>query len=148
MRCQDTAPYRSKIKKNLIGWMALDGSGVVTSCTHTVKGWVFRGFVREHLVPHLRTGDVVIWYNARIHGVEEVQQMIEAKGASVLPLPPYSPDLSPIEPGWAKIKMPVKRLRPETWEQLSEAITLGVESVEASDVAGWFNMCGYFNQRE
>jgi hypothetical protein len=142
-RCCDTKPSRSRIKQNLIGWIARDGSGVVASCKSNVKGWVFRGFVSAHLVPHLKPGDVVVWDNARIHGVEGVREMIEQAGAEVLPLPRYSPDLSPIEPAWSKIKLPVKRQRPETASGLSEAVGEGVASVRASDAQGWFAHCGY-----
>jgi transposase len=88
------------------------------------------------------------WDNARIHSVEEVREMLEAAGAELLTLPRYSPDLSPIEPGWAKIKLPAKRLRPETSDELSDAVSHGVASVRPSDVAGWFAMCGYLHQRE
>lgn len=145
-RCYDTAPYRSKHKQNLIGWLGVGGEGVVASCLSTVKGWVFRGFVKQHLVPHLRAGDVVIWDNARIHGVEGIREMIEQAGARLLPLPRYSPDLSPIEPGWGKIKHVVKKLRPDGAESLATAVATGVESVRPSDAAGWFEHCGYYLQ--
>jgi hypothetical protein len=81
-RCFDSAPYRSTRKKNLIGWLGLGGEGVVASCAVNVKGWVFRGFVNQHLVRCLTKGDVVIWDNARIHSVEGIREMIEAAGAS------------------------------------------------------------------
>ena len=145
-RCYDSAPYRSKHKQNLIGWLGLDGEGVVASCTHTVKGWDFRGFVRQHLVPHLKDGDVVVWDNARIHGVEGIREMIEAAGAKILPLPRYSPDLSPIEPAWSKVKHVVKRLRSDETDGLAAAVATGVEAIRPSDAAGWFAHCGYTHQ--
>lgn len=147
-RCYDSAPYRSKHKQNLIGWLGFGGEGVVATTAGTVKGWTFRGFVIEHLVPHLKAGDVVVWDNARIHGVEGLREMIEAVGARLMPLPRYSPDLSPIEPGWSKIKHVVKQLRPDGAESLLEAIAAGVESVSTSDAAGWFAHCGYLHQLE
>lgn len=147
-RCHDSAPYRSKYKQNLIGWLGSQGEGVVASCLSSVKGWVFRGFVKEHLVPHLNAGDVVVWDNARIHGVEGVREMIEGAGARLLPLPRYSPDLSPIEPAWAKIKHVVKRLRPQEPGSLAAAVALGVEAVCPRDATGWFAHCGYLHQSE
>jgi transposase len=147
-RCFDSAPFRSGIVRSLVGWLSLDGSGVVATHEGTVKGWTFRGFLRQHLVPYLKPGDVVIWDNARIHGVEGVREMIEACGAEVLPLPRYSPDLSPIEPAWSKIKHIVKRLRAATAEALEAALEVGVEAVSASDTAGWFQHCGYIHQSE
>lgn len=146
-RCFDSAPLRSGIVRSLIGWIDLEGAGVVATQAGTVRGWTFRGFVRAHLVPHLRVGDVVIWDNARIHGVEGVREMIEACGAAVLPLPRYSPDLSPKELSWSKIKQVVKRLRAATAEALEAAVEVGVASVRATDAEGWFRHCGYLHQR-
>ena len=145
-RCYDEAPLRSKVVRSLIGWLGFDGSGVVATQEGNVRGWTFRGFVREHLVPYLVPGDVVVWDNARIHGVEGVREMIEACGAQVMPLPRYSPDLSPIEPCWSKVKQIVKRLRAQTAEALEEAVTVGVEAVQGSDAEGWFRHCGYLHQ--
>jgi len=108
---------------------------------------------RASLVPYLNEGDVVIWDNTRIHGVEGIRKrrnfcMIEGAGAQLLPLPRYSPDLSPIEPAWAKIKHTVKRLRPQEAAGLGAAVKAGVESVCAGDAAGWFAHCGYLHQSE
>ena len=147
-RCYDSALFRSKVARSLIGWLGFDGSGVVAMQEGTVRGWTFRGFVREHLVPQLKEGDVVVWDNARIHGVEGIREMIEACGARVLPLPRYSPDLSPIEPCWSKVKHVVTRLRAETAEALEQAVEAGVGSVVSSDAAGWFRHCGYVLQSE
>ncbi len=147
-RCSDSGLFRSSTARSLVGWLGLDGSGVVATHEGTVQGWTFRGFVYAHLVPHLKKGDVVIWDNARIHGVEGIREMIEACGAEVLPLPRYSPDLSPIEPGWSKIKQIVKRLRAATAEALEAAVASGVAAVCRSDAEGWFEHCGYLHQPE
>ena len=147
-RCYDSGLLHSKVARSLVGWLGLDGSGVVATHEGSVRGWTFRGFVREHLVPHLAPGDVVVWDNARIHGVEGVREMIEACGAEVLPLPRYSPDLSPIEPCWSKVKHVVKRLRARTAEALEAAVEAGVGSVAPSEAAGWFGHCGYTLQSE
>ena len=101
-RCYDSGPLHSKVARSLIGWLGLDGSGVVATHAGSVRGWTFRGFVREHLVPHLKEGDAVVWDNARIHGVEGVREMVEACGTRLMPLPRYSPDLSPTKPCWSK----------------------------------------------
>jgi transposase len=152
-RCYDSAPFRSGVVRSLVGWLGLDGSGVVATHEGTVRGWTFRGFVRCHLVPHLRPGDVVIWDNARIHRVEQVREMIEACGAEVLPLPRYKPGPEPadlirsaIEMAWSKIKQVVKRLRAENAEALEAAVASGVEAVRATDAEGWFRHCSYLHQ--
>lgn len=145
-RCYDSGPHRSGMARSLVGWLGLDGSGVVATHKGSVRGWTFRGFVRDHLAPHLNAGDVVIWDNARIHGVEGIREMIEARGAEILPLPRYSPDLSPIEPGWSKVKNIVKRARAASEAALEEAVTVAVAAVRASDAMGWFGHCGYLHQ--
>ncbi len=147
-RCYDSGPYRSGMARSLVGWLGLDGSGVVATHKGSVRGWTFRGFVRDHLAPHLNAGDVVIWDNARIHGVEGIREMIAARGAEILPLPRYSPDLSPIEPGWSKMKQIVKRLRATSEMALEDAVTVAVDAVRASDAVGWFGHCGYLHQPE
>ena len=78
-RCYDSGLFRSSVVRSLVGWLGLDGSGVVATHEGTVKGYTFRGFVRAHLVAHLGPGDVVVWDNARIHGVEGIGEMIAAR---------------------------------------------------------------------
>jgi transposase len=147
-RCYDSGLFHSSVVRSMVGCIGLDGSGVVATHEGTVRGWTFRGFVYHHLVPQLVPGDVVIWDNARIHGVEGVRELIEACGASVLPLPRYSPDLSPIEPCWSKVKQFVKRLRAETAEALEVAVACAVEAICGRDAQGWFTHCGYVHQSD
>ena len=85
-RCFDRAPFRSGVARSLVGWLALDGSGVVATQAGPVRGWTFGGFAKQYLVPHLKAGDVVVWDNARIHEVEGVRELIEACRARGLPL--------------------------------------------------------------
>ena len=79
-RGYDSAPFRSGVVPSLVAWLALDGTGGVATHKGTVRGWTFRGFVGQHLGPHLTPGDVVIWDNARIHEVEGVRESVEAAG--------------------------------------------------------------------
>ncbi len=145
-RVYDTAPLVHRKRLNLVGWMGLDGSGVVATHVGSVSGYVFRGFVREHLVPFLKPGDIVVWDNHRIHGVEEIDQMIAACGATVKRLPRYSPDLNPIEMLWSKLKHYVKKARADTLDALEEAVTGAVSLVTASDARGWYAHCGFCPQ--
>lgn len=147
-RCYDSGLFHSSVVRSMIGCLGLDGSGVVATHEGTVRGWTFRGFVYHYLVPLLKPGDVVIWDNARTHGVEGIREMIEGCGARLLPLPRYSPDLSPIEPCWSKIKQMVKRARAETAEALELAIEQAVAAVRGSDAQGWFAHCGYVPQSQ
>jgi transposase len=142
-RCYDARPLRCGRRLNLIGWIGSDGAGVVALHRGRMDRPHFRGFVQAHLVPHLQAGDVVVWDNARLHAAEDVVAAIEARGARVKPLPRYSPDLSPMEPGWGKVKQVVRKARADTEAALEAAVAAGVSSVSASDAAGWFRHCGF-----
>lgn len=142
-RVYDTAPLNKGKRLNLVSWMRVDGSGVVATHAGRVNGPIFRGFVMKDLVPSLRAGDVVVWDNARIHGVEGLREMIEARGAELKPLPRYSPDLNPIEMMWSKVKHWVKKARADTLEALEEAVEAAVARVASSDAEGWYSYCGF-----
>ena len=84
----------------------------------------------------------MIWDNARIHSAE-ADAMIRAAGGEVMPLPPYSPELSAIEPMWGKTKHGVRRARADTCAELDEALESSAKDITQSDVEGWITHCGY-----
>lgn len=84
--------------------------------------------------------------NLSAHKAPAVREKIEATGASVLYLPPYSPDLNPIEKCWAKIKLVLRSFKARTAEALDPAITQAIASIAAQDAWGWMNHCGYSPQ--
>jgi transposase len=127
----------------LIGALALDGlrtSFTVNAATDTD---VFRVFVEQVLTPALRPGDVVIWDNLPAHKAPELKTIIESTQASLLPLPPYSPDFNPIEQCWSKIKTFLRAVEARTSEALEQAIAQAFARVTAADARGWFRHCGY-----
>jgi transposase len=75
--------------------------------------------------------------------MEEIEDLIEARGAGVLLLPPYSPDLNPIEYGWAKVKTRLRALKPRTLETVLTALVDAFATVTPHDIRGWFRHCGY-----
>ena len=106
-------------------------------------GAVFRAFVRGALVPALQPSDVVVWDNLSAHGVAGVAEAVAGVGARLLPLPPYSSDLSPIEPCWSKVKQALRDAEAYTEEALGEAIAQAFAQVTTDDIRGWFRMCGF-----
>ena len=140
------APLRRGKRLSLVAWLGFDGAGTVATHTGTVRRWHFRGFVRAHLLPALRPGEVVLWDNARIHEAPDLVEQIEARGASVRPLPRYSPELNPIEMLWSKLKHLVRKAGADTAAALAEAVEAATEQVRASDAAGWFAHCGFLPQ--
>jgi transposase len=103
--------------------------------TNTVR---FEDSVAEVLVPELKSGDVVIWDNVKPHQSEEAIEAVEAAGARVVPLPPYSPDLTPIEEMFSKVKNVVRSFAARTTGAVYAAFASGLHDVTLEDIAGWF----------
>jgi len=108
-----------------------------------VSDIAFEVFVREILVPSLRPGQVVIWDNLSVHKSADAQQWIEARGCQLLWLPPYSPDFTPIEQAFSKLKTALRRVQARTREALDEAITTALATITAADARGWFAHSDY-----
>jgi transposase len=105
---------------------------------------VFRAYVRYALTPELKRGDVVILDNLRPHKAVAIRQMIEQTGAKLLYLPPYSPDFSPIENMWSKVKQHLRSAAARTFDALQIAVWSALERVTPNDCVGFFRHCGYF----
>lgn len=127
----------------MIGALRLEGFAAAVTVDASTDTDVFDAFVREVLVPALRPGDVVLWDGLKPHKVPRMKEQVESAKATLMPLPPYSPDLSPIEPSWSKVKHGVRSQEPRTPEALGQAAADGFASVTAADARGWFKKCGY-----
>ena len=104
---------------------------------------VFRAYVEQVLRPTRHPGDIVLMDNLRAHTAAGIREAIEQTGARLLYLPPYSPDLSPIERCWAKIKTHLRKAQARTREALDTAIAEALLTVTATDAHGWFTCSGY-----
>lgn len=127
----------------MIGALRLDGVAAAVTVDAATDTDVFGVFVHDALVPALRPGDVVVWDGLTPHKVPHMREEVESARATLLPLPPYSPDLSPIEPCWSKVKGYVRGQEPRTPEALGQAAAAGFARVTAADARGWFEKCGY-----
>ena len=114
--------------------MALDGA--------TDKD-VFREYVQHILLPTLGPGDIVVLDNLSAHKDAEAIRLMESSGAQVWFLPPYSPDLNPIEKMWSKVKEFLRSAKARTQETLLDAIATALKKITAQDAEGWFASCGY-----
>lgn len=103
-----------------------------------MDGEMFLAWVRQGLGPNLQPGDVVIMDNLVTHKVAGVRQAIEALGARLLYLPPYSPDFNPIENLWSKVKHILRSLSPRTANQLLQAVALAFAAISVADCYGFF----------
>jgi transposase len=127
----------------LVGALRLEGIAAAVTIAAATDTVIFRTFVREALVPALRRNDVVVWDNLSSHRAPDLVAAVEEAGASFLALPPYSPDLSPIEPCWSKVKQHLRTAGARTEEVLVKAAAEAFASVTADDARGWFQKCGH-----
>jgi transposase len=104
---------------------------------------VFETYVKRLLAPALRPGQVVVMDNLGAHRPKRVRELIERRGCELLYLPPYSPDLNPIEEAFSKVKHILRKIRARTKEALIEAMGRALEAVSARDAGGFFVHCGY-----
>jgi transposase len=103
----------------------------------------FDWYIREQLAPVLRPGQVVVLDNLSAHKAERIREAIEARGCELLFLPAYSPDFTPIEQAFSKIKALLRGLGARTKEALQEAVRLAIEAITPDDTAAWFAHAGY-----
>lgn len=106
-------------------------------------GVVFRAFVEEVLIPALQPGDIVVWDNLGAHKLQAVRDRLAEIGVSVVFLPPYSPDLNPIELFWAWLKALIRRRRPRTTMALDRCIAEAMDALSRKFCRNWFRECGY-----
>jgi transposase len=124
---------------------ALDRRGM--RCSTTVNGPVnrdvFESFVDQVLIKSLSPGDLVVMDNLSSHKGTRVKELIESVGAKLLYLPPYSPDLNPIEPAFSKLKQLLRSREHRTREALWADVQWMLDRITANDAAGFFRHCGY-----
>lgn len=111
-------------------------------------GMAFQAYVKYQLAPELKCGDVVICDNLPAHHVAGIEPVLEAVGAKLLFLPPYSPDLSPIEHCGSKVKALIRAENPRSPEAVYDAMGHALERIKPSDARGWFEHCGYCTKGE
>jgi transposase len=142
-RLVDKVPHGHWTATTLIA--ALDHRGIrcATVVGGAVNGDVFAAFVEQVLAPTLSPGDVVVMDNLSSHKGERVRQLIEARGATRALLPPYSPDLNPIELAFAKLKQLMRSAGHRTVAALWGDVQRMLDRVTANDATGFMRHCGY-----
>jgi transposase len=143
VRVEGAVPHSLWTITTLIGALGAGGFTAAATIEGAVDGPAMAQWARECLGPALRPGDVVVMDNLSAHKVAGVRAAVEARGAELWFLPPYSPDLNPIEKAWSKVKGLLRDAAARTKEALGEAITRAVAAVTAADARGYFRSCGY-----
>jgi transposase len=127
----------------LLASLSLSGMGEALMLDGAADAAAFEVYVEQLLAPSLKPGQIVILDNLSIHLGPRVRAAIEARGCRLLFLPAYSPDLSPIEEAFSKVKTVLRRQGARTREALQEAIAQALTLITAHDARGWFTHCGY-----
>ena len=142
-RVHATTPQGHWKMTTILGAMRRSGVTAAMTIDSPTDSDVFRAYVERILVPSLRRGDVVLMDNLSAHKVAGVAERIDAAGAELIYLPPYSPDLNPIEPCWSKVKEFLRTAKARTQSLLERVIGKALDAVTAADARGWFRHCGY-----
>ena len=127
----------------LLASMSAEGMGPCLAVEGSTTGEVFKTYLKRALAPSLRPGQVVVMDNLSSHKGSWVRELIEGRGCELMYLPPYSPDLNPIEEAFAKLKALLRRAGARTHEALIEAMGRALGAVTASDARGFFEHGGY-----
>jgi transposase len=143
VRVIDKVPHGHWATTTMISAIRTTGPCAAAVVTGATDSDVFLAYVQHVLVPELKPGDVVILDNLQPHKAKGVREMIEAAGAKLLYLPPYSPDFNPIENMWSKVKQHLRSAAARTFDALQEAVTAALQTITPSDCAGYFRHCGY-----
>jgi len=142
-RLIDKTPHGHWKTSTLIAALGIEGVRCSTVVDGAVNADIFEAFVERVLVPELRPGDVVVMDNLSSHKRARTRELIESAGAELLFLPPYSPDLNPIEMVFAKIKQLLRSLACRTKDALWKAMQSILDQVTTTDAINCFKHCGY-----
>ena len=142
-RVSEGVPQNYGENVTMLAAIGLGGLQAPMTINGAVDGEVFLIYVREVLTPTLAAGDIVVMDNLGAHRVAGVREAVEAVGARVEYLPPYSPDFNPIEKCWSKIKTALRRAKARTREALEAALKEALLTISEADARAWFAHCGY-----
>lgn len=147
-RANGSAPRNHGANTTLLGCLTHTGMGPTMLVEGATTTEVFTAYVEHILVPWLRPGQIVILDNLSAHTGQRVRHLIAAAGCQVRFLPPYSPDFSPIEWAFSKLKTGLRTAMARSRDVLEHAIAAGLEQLTAADAHGWFYGCGYVPLRQ
>lgn len=142
-RARCSVPRNRGKNTTLLSSMSVGGMGPSLAVDGPTDRAVFEAYLERVLVPSLRAGQVVVMDNLSAHKGERVKELIESRGCELLYLPPYSPDLNPIEEAFSKVKGLLRKAEARTRYALVEAMGRALSTVSARDARGFFEHCGY-----
>tara|TARA_B100000700_G_C14841499_1_gene759464 strand:- start:25 stop:657 length:633 start_codon:yes stop_codon:yes gene_type:complete len=142
-RAKAPKPHIRGERYSIIGAITLTTILAVTYTNSAINYESFKTFIENFLIPALSPGKYVILDNVSFHKQATIIELIESTGAKVVFLPPYSPDLSPIEKMWSKVKEMLRRDKPRTREDFHKSLSIALDIVSEEDLENWYEDCGY-----
>ena len=142
-RAYCSVPRNRGKNTTLLASMSVQGMGSSLAVEGATTAAVFETYVERVLAPTLRKGQVVVMDNLSAHKGEKVRELIEGRGCELLYLPPYSPELNPIEEAFSKIKGLMRKAEARSREALLEALGAAILALSAQEARGFFEHCGY-----
>ncbi len=136
-------PHGHRKTTTLVAGLRMTGMVAPMVLDGPINGDYFEAYVRQFLVPELKAGDIVIMDNLSSHKRASVRELIEAVGASLMFLPPYSPDFNPIEKAFSKLKAMLRKAAERTVSGLWDLIGILVDIFKPQECANYFTSCGY-----
>jgi transposase len=142
-RANDSVPRNRGTVVTMLGAMTCEGMFAVMTVEGATDTDVFETYVKCVLMPKLDRGDIVVLDNLGAHRTQRVRELFAGSGVRVKYLPPYSPDLNPIELAWAKLKQQLKGAKARTHDALNAAIADAMTTISPEDARAWITHCGY-----
>jgi transposase len=142
-RASGSVPRNRGKNTTLMASLSLKWVGASIIIEGAATAAAFEAYIEHILAPSLRAGQIVVMDNLQVHKGARVRELIEGQGCQLLFLPAYSPDFSPIEETFSKLKAFLRRAGARTRETLLEAIMQALLTVTSKDAHGWFGHCGY-----
>ncbi|MGB8510259.1 MAG: IS630 family transposase [Pyrinomonadaceae bacterium] len=142
-RVPESVPRNYGLQTSIISAVSLDGAEATMTIEGAVDTATFDAYIEQVLRPTIRPDDVIVLDNLSAHRASRLELVAEQCGAQVLWLAPYSPDFSPIELMWSKIKTAVRAAKARTAGELNDALVAALQLVTKADCLGWFSHCGY-----
>lgn len=142
-RTSEAVPRNRGNVTTIIAALTVDGLEAAMTIEGGTDSEVFVAYIEKVLLPTLCIGDLVVMDNAAAHKDIRVKTLLATVGATPLYVPPYSPDLNPIELAWSKLKDFLRTTRARTVVALTDAIAAGMRQITSEDASGWIRHCGY-----
>lgn len=142
-RTTESVPRNYGQSTSMIATLGVSGVEAAMMIEGSVDTIVFNEYCKQVLRPTLKAGDVIVLDNLGAHRASRIEEIAYQCGAQIIWLPPYSPDFSPIELMWSKVKAYLKKAKARTQQELEKAIALALKTITKSDCLNWFGHCGY-----